>query len=189
MVDRYAVPEKLMRMLKDIHPNIREIPNHWGYWLTPTGEVYCIRRRGKVTDTVYASEPFHRKKRRVKHLECLNIRNDDDKEVGYSIARLLLMTFVSEPPFPDAQAGFADGNPDNYALDNLRWQTRTEVGERMFQENKEKLSGFIQERIDSDTVAYIRMRRAEGVPVRIVAREAGVGDNTVRRYTSQDASE
>lgn len=42
---------------------------------------------------------------------------------GYLVHRLVLFTFVGEPPSPLMQASHLDGNIENNALSNLKWAT------------------------------------------------------------------
>jgi hypothetical protein len=99
-----------------------------------------------------------------------------------SVHRLVAITYISPPPSPQHQVAHWDGDKGNNHVSNLRWATPSEnkrdsirhgtiaAGER---------SGATA--LTAEQVIAIRQAKRAGVRTPVIAKQYGIGKNTVNR--------
>lgn len=97
---------------------VRRDGTTWSSWASFRNELGQIRRVRTDTLKKLASQ----KNKQGYHL--VNITRSSGN-VYCMLSRMMLRVFVSEPPTPKHCACHCDGNKDNNAIDNLRWDTRS----------------------------------------------------------------
>lgn len=121
-MDSYdPIPDVLMRKIRVMSEcdEVREIPNFPLYAITLTGQVYSVRPHGR--SIVLPKVPRRLVTQVYKGFEIVKLSDAQSLQHTLSIGKVLLMSFVSEQPFAEAQASPVDGNPFNYAISNWEW--------------------------------------------------------------------
>lgn len=152
------------------------IPSFENYEITECGRV---RRRVDSTRWPAGKELKPAKKRNGYWTYSLT---QDGRTSHVGVHRLVAMTFISAPPSPQHQVAHWDGDKGNNHVSNLRWATAREnkhdsirhgtiaAGER---------SGATA--LTAEQVIAIRQAKRAGVRTPDIAKQYGIGKNTVNR--------
>lgn len=116
--------------------NLMPIPNHEGYMVTETGEVYtCWKRTGKGTGhgTKCVNTGLPRKRMRTylddDGYERLTFRATDGKRKLRGVHQLVLEAFGFPRPSQTHEVRHLNGIPSDNHLENLKWGTPKENAE------------------------------------------------------------
>lgn len=109
--------------------NFRQIPGFPGYYVRNDGTAWSawesVRNELGQISFVQASKLQRLATAKTKHgYHVLNISRPYG-QLHSMFSRVMLRAFVGEPPTPKHCACHCDGNKDNNAIDNLRWDTRS----------------------------------------------------------------
>lgn len=104
----------------------KDIPGYEGlYKVSNFGNVFSYggeRKFGKITYTFPAKEL---KPTLYRGYKIVNL-SKNSKIKQFKIHKLVLLAFVGQKPFKDAETRHLDGNPSNNKLDNLAYGTKSE---------------------------------------------------------------
>lgn len=183
------IPEKLMNKIRTLSgcDNICEIPAFSGYAITPDGDVWSVRPR--ATSRKLTDPPVKLKRKQWKGYEQFNLYQDGHC-FTFTVGRLMLITFVSEPPFPNAQAMHKDGNTLNTNLDNLEWANlSTTHGAGIIRNGGAFIWGedLNHSKLTPETVKDIREDFAAGVSKSEIIKKYGVTRRTIERAVKREA--
>lgn len=144
---------------------IMHIPNHPGYAVTETGEVWSCRRRGRGPE--YNSTWHHVKGSvSLRGYMIVQIRYRKKMTIRY-VHQLVLETFVG--PRPDkTECCHADGDRTNNRLENLRWGSRQDnIIDAIFHETR-------PHKIPNTEVSIIRQLHYSGQSLKQIANQYSV---------------
>lgn len=104
----------------------KDIPDYEGlYKVSNFGNVFSYggeRKFGKITYTFPAKEL---KPTLSRGYQVVNL-SKNSKIKRFGIHKLVLLAFIGQKPFKDAETRHLDGNPSNNKLDNLTYGTKSE---------------------------------------------------------------
>ena len=99
---------------------LKEIPGFPDYYVNKSGEVFSRKR------TVFGGEKIiHQRKCRVDNrgYRSLILYGADGKRVKMNVSRIVLLTFVGNPPAKNYFACHGSGGRLDDSIDNLSWKT------------------------------------------------------------------
>lgn len=177
------IPEKLMNKIRVMSgcDELREIPGFPHYAVTANGQVWSVKPRG--TSTQLPKVPRRMKTKNWKGYEVLNL-SSDSRPYTFSVAKLLLMAFVSPPPFEGAWASFKDGDTLNLSLDNLMWSDTSEAHKRGIERNGGAYvygEALNHSKLTPEIVERMRADYATGMTQAEIAGKYGVARRTAGR--------
>jgi hypothetical protein len=145
----------------------RKIPDHPGYEISTHGEI----RRALDTKPRANTWPG----RRIATFDCKGVISVRLNNRNHVLGRLMLLTFVGPPPYPDSYPIHKDLNTRNNRIDNLRWSTPKDGSYRKYNAAK----------ITQTDVDEIRMARKLPKPQRptlaVLAARYGISLRQVHR--------
>ena len=172
-------PFRVTRAMDSLHgtpraaEEVRPIAGFPGYFASSHGTIYSERRghrrhmRPDYGDQGHARVQLHRE-------------GESQRGKRMLVHRLVLETFVGQPPSPDAQGRHLDGNPRNNAAENLSWG---EQGDN-WGDSKRHGTHRRYSKLDQATVDAIRSRAAQGESGEALGREFGVSGTQVRNIVA-----
>lgn len=163
----------------------RDVPNFPGYRVGDDGSVWTCRIRGG--GRVGVGE---------KWFKMRPVRRGRDKRLSISLrpshrqiylSRLVLLAFVGPCP-ENMEACHNDGNMDNNAIQNLRWDTKVNNNaDKLIHGTHNKGSRHGMAKLTEESVRSIRENHAQGASKYSLAKQHGVSFATitfiVRRVT------
>lgn len=174
------IPYNLMQKIRVMSEcdEVREIPDFPLYAITLTGQVWTVRQAGGLIDLrriPHRMKPSLHDKR-----ETITLRNSAGEKKNHSIAWFLLTVFVSPAPFENANASSLDGNPLNYALDNLVWSTPEERASRALKRNGNPLPEHGTSKLSVDDIQQMKLDYLAGATFAELAQKYQIHKISVR---------
>lgn len=165
-----SIPEYLVEQIRALsgETDVRQIPGHPRYAITPNGQVWSVKPNAKTPDK-WPDKPFMLKHNKGRKWITLFEKN---KAEAFQVARSVLSIFVGKPPFEDAMPGFLDGDHYNFHVSNLRWVPRSIA----MAENSGKLT--------HDQVCEIIDMYTSGMSVKEIAPRFGIKSSNVYHIIS-----
>lgn len=177
------IPEKLMAKIRVMseRDDLREIPGFSHYVITVDGQVWSVKPHGRSTRL--AKTPRRIKTKIWKGYEVLAL-SQDGITYYFSVGKLLLMAFISPPPFEGAWASFKDGNPLNLSLDNLMWSDSSDAHKRGVDRHGGAFTygeALKHSKLTPELVEQMRRDYEAGDTQQQIAKKYGVGRRTAGR--------
>ncbi len=104
----------------------RVVHGHPDYAVSRNGDIFRLTKKSSGRRRRYLVQPLRRKPEISKwgyHVACLCTKGTRQR---VTIGRLILTTFLGQPPDKSYQAAHLDGNKSNNTLRNLAWVTARE---------------------------------------------------------------
>lgn len=179
-----AIPEALMNKIRVMSgcDDVREIPTFPHYAVTITGQVWSVKPIGKQREL--AKIPRRLRSKVWKGIESVNLNDPHSIQRTLSIARILLMAYVSLPPFENALASYKDGNSRNITLDNLQWASQSECVKYGVERNGGAFAfgeRMGQSKLTANDVIAMREAYRNGEASGVIAKRFGVTRRTADR--------
>lgn len=179
MYNKYdPIPAYLMDKIRIMSQcsEVREIPHFPLYAVTLNGQVWSVQplnRDGKLPYIPRKMKPTKGKYSLVHEDRCLHT---------CAIARLLLMSFVSPPPFEGANAAYLDGDRDNISLDNLVWLSEEERASRSLKRNKAsvQIKDYVIRKLTPEIVEQMKAEYVNGMTFAEIGHKYGVSAHSAR---------
>jgi len=178
-----SIPESLMQKIRVMSGcnDVRDIPDWPLYAVTIDGQIWSVKPHGR---SVRLPKVPRRMKTKIwKGYEVLNL-SDNAVLKTFSVAKLLLITFISPPPSEHAWASFKDGNPLNLKLDNLVWSDSPDAHKRGVERHGGAFTygeALNHTKLTPAIVEQMRQDNEQGMTQQAIATKYGVTRRTAAR--------
>lgn len=131
MMDTHdAIPDVLMRKIRVMSEcnDVREMPEHAHYAITPDGRIYSVKPRG--VQVGLAKIPRLLKSGIYKGIPYIKLQKDDRTQSTMSLLRCVALAFIGLPNHEDDFASPIDGDPTHISPDNVQWISHSDATKR-----------------------------------------------------------